>query len=116
MARALATQPPVLVLIAPTAGVDVRSKQTLLDVVEQVRTEGSGVLIVSDELDDLRICDRVIVMFHGRAVIEMAQGWQRQRSRRCDGRNRPHDDAGHDRRVRARRAAARPAARRRGAL
>ncbi len=76
MARALATQPPVLVLIAPTAGVDVRSKQTLLDVVEQVRTEGSGVLIVSDELDDLRICDRVIVMFHGRAVIEMAQGWR----------------------------------------
>jgi simple sugar transport system ATP-binding protein len=76
MARALATQPPVLVLIAPTAGVDVRSKQTLLDVVEQARTEGSGVLMVSDELDDLRICDRVIVMFHGRAVIEMAQGWR----------------------------------------
>ena len=32
-------------------------------------------LIVSDELDDLRVCDRVLVMFQGRGVAEMARGW-----------------------------------------
>ncbi|GIJ29709.1 multidrug ABC transporter ATP-binding protein [Micromonospora qiuiae] len=75
MGRALASNPKLLVLITPTAGVDVRSKQTLLGVVEEVRRRGTTVLVVSDELDDLRICDRVLVMFQGRVVREMAHGW-----------------------------------------
>ncbi|WP_328345926.1 sugar ABC transporter ATP-binding protein [Micromonospora sp. NBC_00421] len=75
MGRALANDPQLLVLITPTAGVDVRSKQTLLGVVEDVRRRGATVLVVSDELDDLRICDRVLVMFQGRVVGEMAHGW-----------------------------------------
>ncbi|NGM13197.1 sugar ABC transporter ATP-binding protein [Verrucosispora sp. WMMA2044] len=75
MGRALASDPKLLVLITPTAGVDVRSKQTLLGVVEEVRRRGTGVLVVSDELDDLRICDRVLVMFQGRVVREMSHGW-----------------------------------------
>ncbi len=75
MGRALASDPKLLVLITPTAGVDVRSKQTLLGVVEQVRRRGTTVLVVSDEVDDLRICDRVLVMFQGRVVREMAHGW-----------------------------------------
>jgi simple sugar transport system ATP-binding protein len=76
MARALATNPKVLVLITPTAGVDVRSKETLLEVVERVRERGAAVLVVSDELDDLRICDRVVVMFHGHTAAEMPRGWR----------------------------------------
>ena len=32
------------------------------------RRRGTAVLIVSDELDDLRNCDRVLVMFQGRIV------------------------------------------------
>ena len=75
MARALASDPKLLVLITPTAGVDVRSKQTLLGVVDEVRGRGSTVLVVSDELDDLRICDRVLVMFQGRVVAEKPRGW-----------------------------------------
>ncbi len=42
-------------LINPTAGVDVRSKEFLLGKVEQTAAEGTGVLIASDELDDLRV-------------------------------------------------------------
>ncbi|HTI21838.1 MAG TPA: sugar ABC transporter ATP-binding protein [Kutzneria sp.] len=75
MGRALAADPTLLVLVTPTAGVDVRSKQTLLGVVEDVRGRGTTVLVVSDELDDLRICDRVLVLFQGRVVAEMAAGW-----------------------------------------
>ena len=76
MARALASDPKVLVLIAPTAGVDVRSKQTLLGAVEDARDAGTAVLIVSDELDDLRACDRVLVMFQDRLIGEYARGWR----------------------------------------
>ena len=36
---------------------------------------GRRVLIVSDEIDDLRACDRVLVMFRGRIVTEIAAGW-----------------------------------------
>ncbi|MGC9665377.1 sugar ABC transporter ATP-binding protein [Planosporangium sp. 12N6] len=76
MARALATEPGVLVLIGPTAGVDVRSKETLLRVVDDVRARGTAVLVVSDELDDLRACDRVLVLFQGRLVGEFSRGWR----------------------------------------
>ncbi|AUG81765.1 multidrug ABC transporter ATP-binding protein [Kitasatospora sp. MMS16-BH015] len=75
MARALADDPRLLVLINPTAGVDVRSKEFLLGKVEETAQSGTGVLIASDELDDLRMCDRVLVMFQGRVTSEMTRGW-----------------------------------------
>ncbi|MFD1547367.1 sugar ABC transporter ATP-binding protein [Nonomuraea guangzhouensis] len=75
MARAMANDPRLLVLINPTAGVDVRSKEFLLGKVEEIVQLGTGALIASDELDDLRMCDRVLVMFKGRVVAEMASGW-----------------------------------------
>jgi simple sugar transport system ATP-binding protein len=79
MGRALAAQPRVLVLLRPTAGVDVKSKESLLGTVEAAAQRGCGALIVSDELDDLRAADRVIVMFHGRVVGEFVRGWDDRR-------------------------------------
>ena len=75
IARALAREPAVLVAIRPTNGVDVKSKDALLGVVRQVADSGSGALIVSDELDDLRVCDRVLAVFHGRVIAEFGSGW-----------------------------------------
>ncbi|MEU3984192.1 sugar ABC transporter ATP-binding protein [Streptomyces sp. NPDC026672] len=76
MARALASDPRLLVLINPTAGVDVKSKESLLSRVDNARDDGTAVLVVSDELDDLRRCDRVLVLFHGRVVAEHPAGWR----------------------------------------
>ncbi|MEU6665790.1 sugar ABC transporter ATP-binding protein [Streptomyces sp. NPDC046727] len=76
MARALASDPRLLVLINPTAGVDVKSKESLLARVDSAREDGTAVLVVSDELDDLRRCDRVLVLFHGRIVAEHPAGWR----------------------------------------
>jgi simple sugar transport system ATP-binding protein len=76
MGRALANDPKLLVLMHPTAGVDVRSKATLIEVIDRVREAGTAVLIVSDELEDLRPADRVLVMLHGEVVTELAKGWQ----------------------------------------
>lgn len=75
MARALANGPRVLVLMDPTAGVDVRSKEALLDVVDEVAADGAAVVVISDQLEDLRRCDRVLVMFHGRVRAEFGRGW-----------------------------------------
>ncbi|MFJ9348551.1 sugar ABC transporter ATP-binding protein [Streptomyces sp. NPDC101237] len=76
MARALACDPRLLVLINPTAGVDVKSKESLLARMDNAREDGTAVLVVSDELDDLRRCDRVLVLFHGRVVAEHPAGWR----------------------------------------
>ncbi|MGW7413593.1 sugar ABC transporter ATP-binding protein [Streptomyces sp. NPDC054863] len=75
MARALASDPRLLVLINPTAGVDVKSKESLLARMDSAREDGTAVLVVSDEIDDLRRCDRVLVLFHGRVVADHAAGW-----------------------------------------
>lgn len=75
MGRALASDPSVLVLIHPTAGVDIASTETLLGAIV-----GSSltVLLVSDELDELAVCDRVVVMFAGRVTSEFPAGWEGQ--------------------------------------
>jgi simple sugar transport system ATP-binding protein len=75
IARALATGPAVLVAIRPTNGVDVKSKEFLLARIRQVAEEGKAALIVSDEVDDLRACDRIVAMFHGRIVAEFGRDW-----------------------------------------
>ncbi|MEZ0076108.1 sugar ABC transporter ATP-binding protein [Planotetraspora sp. GP83] len=78
MARALSNEPKALVVVDPTAGVDVRAKEALLGAIEDAARLGSGVLVVSDDLDDLRVCDRVLVMFHGRVVRDLPRGWTDQ--------------------------------------
>jgi simple sugar transport system ATP-binding protein len=79
MARALANEPRLLVLMAPTAGVDIKSKQTLMNAAADAARERTGVLVVSDDLDDLRYCHRVVIMFRGRVVGELKGEWDDQR-------------------------------------
>jgi simple sugar transport system ATP-binding protein len=76
MARALANNPTVLVLVQPTAGVDVRAKESLLGAIDQETRSDRAALLVSDELEDLRICDRVVVLARGRLVAEHPRGWR----------------------------------------
>ena len=78
--RALAPDPAVLVVVNPTVGVDVASKEALLDAVGRARDEGMAVLLVSDDFEDLRICTRLLVMVRGRISGEFDRPpWDRQR-------------------------------------
>jgi simple sugar transport system ATP-binding protein len=76
--RALAAEPSLLVVVSPTTGVDVASKEALLGVVDRTRSEGTAVLLVSDDLDELRICTRVLVVRRGAIVRELREPpWDR---------------------------------------
>jgi simple sugar transport system ATP-binding protein len=76
--RALASDPSLLVVVNPTVGVDVASKEALLGVVEQARSDGMAILLVSDDLDELRICTRLLVFVRGRIVREFHEPpWDR---------------------------------------
>ena len=78
--RALAPEPSVLVAVNPTVGVDVASKELLLDALVQARDQGLAILLVSDDFEDLRVCSRLIVMVRGTIVGEFDQPpWDRQR-------------------------------------
>jgi simple sugar transport system ATP-binding protein len=71
VARALASDPSLIVAITPTRGVDVASKELLLGELDRVTTEtGASLLLASDELDDLVICDRVVVLVRGEIFAE----------------------------------------------
>jgi simple sugar transport system ATP-binding protein len=77
--RALASHPSLLVVISPTVGVDVASKEALLGVIDDARRGGTAVLLVSDDLDELRICTRVLVVRRGAVVREFRRPpWDRQ--------------------------------------
>ncbi|HEX2646666.1 MAG TPA: sugar ABC transporter ATP-binding protein, partial [Candidatus Dormibacteraeota bacterium] len=78
--RALASEPRVLVAVNPTVGVDVASKEALLDAIARSRDDGVAVLLVSDDFDDLRVCTRLLVMVRGRVAQQFDRPpWDRQR-------------------------------------
>src|SRR5438477_568940 len=78
--RALASKPSVLVAVNPTVGVDVASKEALLDALGRARDEGVAVLLVSDDFEDLRVCTRLVVMVRGRVTAQFDRGpWDRQK-------------------------------------
>jgi simple sugar transport system ATP-binding protein len=74
VARALASDPALIVAIAPTRGVDVASKELLLAELDRItRQTGASLLLASDELDDLVICDRVLVLVRGEIFTEFTE-------------------------------------------
>ena len=78
--RALAPDPNLLVVVNPTVGVDVASKEALLDALDRARDQGVALLLVSDDFEDLRVCTRLVVMVRGRIVAEFERPpWDRQR-------------------------------------
>ncbi len=75
MGRALASRPSVLVLVYPTQGVDVAAKEALFAIIERARSEGTAVLLISDDVEELRVCHRILVIFQGRIVRAFGDDW-----------------------------------------
>jgi simple sugar transport system ATP-binding protein len=69
--RAIIREPRLIVAITPTRGVDVAAKALLLDELAAVpRQSQAGLLLATDELSDLAICDRVVVLVRGEVFAE----------------------------------------------
>jgi len=73
--RSLAQRPALLVVMTPTVGVDIASKNALLEAISTARQGGMSVLVVSDDMEDLRICTRLLVMVRGRLTNEFQAPW-----------------------------------------
>ena len=71
VAREFGRTTKLIVASQPTRGVDVGSIEYIHRRIVEERDEGSAVLIVSSELDEvMALADRILVMFRGRVVAE----------------------------------------------
>lgn len=71
LAKWIATRPRVLILDAPTVGVDVAAKGGIYDIVKRLAAEGIGILLISDEVPEvLSNCHRILLMRKGRVEGE----------------------------------------------
>lgn len=72
IARWLRTNPAVLLLDDPTRGVDVGAKAELYQIIDQLCSEGLGIIFTSSELPELiTMCDRILVLCEGRLTGEL---------------------------------------------
>jgi len=72
IAREVTLEPKVLIARSPTRGLDVGATDAVRNVVLSERDRGTGVLLISEDLDELlALSDRLIVMFDGGIVGEM---------------------------------------------
>jgi branched-chain amino acid transport system ATP-binding protein len=71
MARALMTNPDIIMLDEPMAGVNPALTQSLLGHIKNIREEGTTVLFVEHDMDMVHdISDWVIVMAQGQIIAE----------------------------------------------
>jgi len=75
LARELSGKPKVLLVAQPTRGIDVSAARYIHDRLRAEARNGTAVLIVSEDLDEvMAISDRILVMFEGAIIGEAAAG------------------------------------------
>ena len=66
---ALVNGPPLVILDELTQGLDPAARRSVWSAIEQLRTDGTTVLLVTHELDEAEhLCDRVVAMRAGRVL------------------------------------------------
>jgi len=74
VSRLLNTGPKVLVMMDPTAGIDVEAKAEIHRLMNKLTNEGLSILLLSTDLDELlNLSDRVLVMHQGSLVKEFSR-------------------------------------------
>ncbi len=71
LARALSTNPSVLVLSEPTAGVDIGARRVIYEELKRRAGDGLAIVVASSDVEDLlACCTRVVVLRDGKVTAE----------------------------------------------
>ncbi len=71
IARALATDPKLLALDEPAAGMNATETQGLKLLLEDIRRDGTTILLIEHDMKlVMTVCDRVLVLDYGRKIAE----------------------------------------------
>ena len=79
IAKALSSEPKVLILDEPTRGVDVGAKKEIYELMNGFKRDGMGILMISSEIPELLgVCDRIMVMREGQisGILERKEATQ----------------------------------------
>lgn len=112
LARALINEPKLLILDEPTTGLDPQSRHQLWARLEELKSKGLSILLTTHYMEEAaRLCDRLVILDHGRVLVEGDPGSlirthvgrevieisDPQESLRSFVRERglPHEDLGH---------------------
>lgn len=67
---ALIHDPQVLILDEPTTGVDPLSRKQFWDILLNLKTGGSTIIVATPYMDEVELCDRAIFIFQGQKLAE----------------------------------------------
>jgi branched-chain amino acid transport system ATP-binding protein len=71
IARALATEPRLLMLDEPAAGMNPQESRDLMNLIRRIRDEGITVLLIEHDMKVVMgVCERVVVINHGEWLTE----------------------------------------------
>jgi len=74
LAKALMTEPEVLILDEPTRGIDVGAKKEIYTLINRLKERGKAIIMISSEMPEiLGMCDRILVMNEGRLKGELSR-------------------------------------------
>ncbi len=72
LSKGLATEADILILDEPTVGIDVATKEEILEIVLGLSRSGKSIILISSEASELmKVCDRIIVMRQGKIQREL---------------------------------------------
>jgi ribose transport system ATP-binding protein len=72
IAKWLGTDPDILILDEPTAGVDIGTKSEILDMIRELASAGKAVIVISSEYPELlAVSDRVLVLRDGSIIRDI---------------------------------------------
>jgi ABC-2 type transport system ATP-binding protein len=64
-------RPLVLLLDEPTVGVDPQSRERIFAMLDELRRQGTSILLTTHQLDEAEErCDRIVIIDHGRVIAE----------------------------------------------
>lgn len=71
LARALINRPELLILDEPTTGLDPQSRHQVWDRLEKLKASGLSVVLTTHYMEEAsRLCDRLIIVDHGKILVE----------------------------------------------
>lgn len=74
LARALVSNPKIVILDNPTQGVDIGAKFEIYTLIHKLAEQGISFIILSSEFPEIeKLCDRVYVMFEGNIKYEFSR-------------------------------------------
>ncbi|MEG1584664.1 MAG: ATP-binding cassette domain-containing protein, partial [Anaerovorax sp.] len=72
IAGVIAMKPQILILDEPTAGLDPKAHEDVLNMVKKIhKDENNAILLISHNMGDIaKLCDKVLVMDQGKLILE----------------------------------------------